>query len=323
MGVLITGMHRSGTSMLAEWISQTGLGMGDGPAFETDTANPHGLFERRDVVGFNDHWLGVLGGSWWAPPKVPDQTWRSISGEQLSEARRNLDFFRARFSDWYVKDPRLSLLLPLWDRLALQTLPVVICLRPPRDVAMSLRMRDGITLRRALALWLAYNRAIYASTAGRSFLTVDLMRTLERPETTAGTVMDFLHNLGLKGSGDAFTMARSTDPGLLRQRCERLPGSAERLAEDVDEVYQQMRRLHGVASQDETFDLQLPDWAVEALDEATEVWDLQVRGEILEFHLDHERAKLEELHNALTVRLWRLIKRGRTTQGPGSSGVDA
>ena len=39
MGVLITGMHRSGTSMLAEWISQTGLGMGDGPAFETDTAS--------------------------------------------------------------------------------------------------------------------------------------------------------------------------------------------------------------------------------------------------------------------------------------------
>lgn len=317
MGVLITGMHRSGTSMLAEWVSHTGLTMGEGPGFEVDSANPRGLFERRDVVDFNDHWLGVLGGSWWAPPNVKEQTWRSVNAEELTAARRELDVFRARFSGWFVKDPRLSLLLPLWDRLALHTLPAVVAIRKPRDVAMSLHMRNGLTLRRGLALWLAYNRALFSHMQGRAFLVLDLTSTLERPESAAEALLGFLDSLDLKGSGDAFSIASSTDPALLRQQCERLPGSAERLAQDVDAAYDRMRALHAVSARDETFDLQLPDWATEALDEAGEVWDLQVRKEIVESHydqaqarLDEARARLQELHDVPTVRVWRWIRRG-------------
>lgn len=317
MGVLITGMHRSGTSMLAEWVSHTGLSMGEGPRFEVDSANPRGLFERRDVVDFNDRWLGVLGGSWWAPPNVKEQTWRSVNGDELTAGRRELDLFRARFSGWFVKDPRLSLLLPLWDRLALHTLPVVVSLRQPRDVAMSLHMRSGMTLRRGLALWLAYYRALFLHMQGRACLVLDLTRTLERPEQSADALLTFLDSLELKGAGNAFAIASNTDPALLRQECERLPGSAERLAQDVDAAYEQMRALHGVSALDEVFDLRLPDWAAEALDEASEVWDLQVRKEIVEGHYDRAQARLEEaqarlleLHNVPTVRLWRWVRRG-------------
>lgn len=318
MGVVISGMHRSGTSMIAEWISLTGLGMGEGPRYEADTANPKGLFERKDIVAFNDRWLGVLGGAWWAPPNVQEQTWRSIEPLKLSAARPEIDLLRARFGGWFVKDPRLSLLMPLWDRLALTTLPTVVSLRQPRDVAMSLHMRNGMTLRRALALWLAYYQAIFSNTKGREFLVLDVTRSLERPEHAAETLLDFLESLNLKGASDPFTIASSTDPSLLRQQCQRLPGSAERLAGDLDEAYEHMRALHAITTHDENFDLRMPDWAIEALDESREVWDLQVQKEIVQGHLDRVQGQLDraearllELHNVPTVRLWRMIRGGK------------
>ena len=73
MAVVITGMHRSATSMLAEWAVRAGATVGDGPLFDVDAANPRGLYERRDVVAFNDTWLTDFGGAWWAPPR----SWRA------------------------------------------------------------------------------------------------------------------------------------------------------------------------------------------------------------------------------------------------------
>lgn len=317
MGVLITGMHRSGTSILAQWVAQTGLGTGDGPLFEVNPANPRGLYEREDVVRFNDRWLGILGGSWWAPPFIKEQTWRSIDGGELDRDRFALDYFRADFSNWYAKDPRLSLLLPLWDRLALQKIPAIVAVRRPRDVAMSLNMRNGLTLRRGLALWLAYNRAIFSHTLGRSFVVLDLARSMERPEQTAENLLSFLQELGLKGSGDPFTITENLEAGLLRQHYDRLEGTSESLARELDDVYEYLRALHGAHQRDVHHTLPMPDWAAETLDELTEFWDMKVRGDILEDKLRRTRNevqkahdRLEELHNVPSVRVWRWVKRG-------------
>ena len=40
VGVVITGMHRSGTSMLGQWVAGMGLGAGDGPELDHTSANP-------------------------------------------------------------------------------------------------------------------------------------------------------------------------------------------------------------------------------------------------------------------------------------------
>ncbi len=192
MGVVITGMHRSGTSMLGQWAARTGLVMGDGPLFTTDTANPRGLFERQDVVDFNDRWLADLGGSWWAPPFVTEQMWRSLDPHRLETARDEIDLFHGANTNWFVKDPRLSVLLPLWDRLCLQQLPVVVGVRQPRAVAMSLHVRNGTTLRRGLALWVAYNRALFKQAQERHVLVLELERTFAEPADAAEALLGFL-----------------------------------------------------------------------------------------------------------------------------------
>lgn len=280
MGVLITGMHRSGTSMFGQWADTMGLSAGSGLGFETTSANPRGLYERRDVAEFNERWLGVLGGSWWAPPFVKEQTWRSIDEQHLDQDRRNLDLFAAGFRDWYAKDPRLSLLLPLWDRLTLQRLPIVVGLRPPRDVAMSLNVRNGTTLRRGLALWVAYNRALLRHTGGRDFMILDLPATTRDPADAADRMLTFLRDVGLPVSADTTAMASGMETDLIRQDCERLEGSAERLAEDLDPIYRELADMHGTAQTDTVHRLPLPDWAGEALDELGEFWDLTVQLDI-------------------------------------------
>lgn len=284
MGVAITGMHRSGTSMLGQWAARAGLVMGDGPLFTTDTANPRGLFERQDVVEFNDRWLADLGGSWWAPPFVTEQMWRSLDPHRLETARDEIDLFQGANSNWFVKDPRLCALLPLWDRLCLQRLPVVAAVRQPRAVAMSLHVRNGTTLRRGLALWVAYNRALFKQAQERHVLVLELERTFAEPTVAADALLGLLAQVGLKTTGDAGKIAADVEPRLLRQHSERLQGSAERLAEDLDEMYSALCEAHALPQRHLGNPVHVPDWAAEALAELTQEWAMRVRLNQFEMH---------------------------------------
>lgn len=273
MAVIITGMHRSGTSMVAQWAAESGLSMGNGPTFDTDAANPRGLYERRDVVAFDDAWLADLGGCWWAPPFVTEERWRALDDHRLEAARGELDLFDPDQKRWFVKDPRLALLLPLWDRLCLRRLPVVVVVRPPREVAMSLHVRNGMTLRRGLALWVAYNRAVFKRTHQRQVLVLDLPATLAEPEAAQQVLREFV-------SGD--TGPIEVEPGLVRQGSRPLPGYAERLATDLDQMYAKAAALHAVPGTELGNPIEVPDWAEETLAELSGQWRLQTRLRDLE-----------------------------------------
>jgi hypothetical protein len=273
--------------MLAQWVSQLGAAPGDGPLYEANAANPRGLYERRDIVDFNDRWLTLLGGSWWSPPSVKAQTWRSIDPKELDKDRASFDIFEPDQNGWFVKDPRLSLLLPLWDRLALQRLPVLIGLREPRDVAMSLNVRNGMTLRRGLALWAVYNREIFGHLAGRRSLVVDLTAGFEDPDSAVKAVAVFLSGQDLPVFDQHVdSTGAGVESYLRRHRCAELEGSAERLAKDLDEVYHALADRHLVEENGDSFDIPMPDWVCETLDELTEFWDMKIRVDILEGDLE-------------------------------------
>src|SRR5690349_16741727 len=141
MKVVVTGMHRSGTSAVAGLVDVL-LPAGSGPVMPGRLENPRGFFEREDVAGFNDAWLGTFDAAWWAPRVLSAADFAAVPEQDLIDARGRLDLTSAE-EDWYVKDPRLSLLLPLWDRLVLEHLPVVVCIRHPLAVADSLALRNG------------------------------------------------------------------------------------------------------------------------------------------------------------------------------------
>jgi hypothetical protein len=68
--VVILGMHRSGTSMVAEALASGGLYVGEtAELLSGQEDNPHGFWEREDVVALNDAILSDNEATWYCPPQ--------------------------------------------------------------------------------------------------------------------------------------------------------------------------------------------------------------------------------------------------------------
>ncbi|MDQ3696166.1 MAG: sulfotransferase [Chloroflexota bacterium] len=171
MPVCITGMHRSGTSMVAKVLRDSGLYIGsDADIMPAADENPEGFWENVKFVELNDELLARLGGGWDCPPPAACD-WSSPALTALRPAARTLI---AEFSDherWGWKDPRTSFTLPFWQSL-LGDMRIVVVLRNPLEVARSLRARNGFSYALGLTLWrLTYQRLIAAVPAADRVVT--------------------------------------------------------------------------------------------------------------------------------------------------------
>ena len=158
-GLLVLGMHRSGTSALARALALCGADIGV-RLLGASAGNEAGHWEDAFAVEAHERLLAACGAAWDAPLSLPED-WRA--GEPGRAAAREVAAYvagdRAAHPLWAVKDPRLSLFAPLWveaAREAGQALGAVLVLRHPLEVAASLAQRDGIGTGRALLLWLEY-----------------------------------------------------------------------------------------------------------------------------------------------------------------------
>ena len=275
MSVIVTGMHRSGTSATARVVEAFGLTAGAGPMMEPAPDNPRGFFERRDVADFNDAWLRKLGGAWWAPPAVRAQTWQHLDELELRGARAQIDLFGPESTSWYSKDPRTALLLPLWDRLALREHPVIVCVRHPGEVAASIGLRNGFSARRALALWSAYTTAAVNHAATRPAMVIDYAAFLDAPTRTAAALEEFLQQTG-HASGPDWSLDRAAR---LLERTLRRASAREWGAElperaSLLEVYRDLAKCHAQPLT-EVARIALPGWVEEVLAELRELYEQQ------------------------------------------------
>jgi hypothetical protein len=164
----ILGMHRSGTSLAANVARELGAAMGQ-DLMPANDFNQEGYAEDIYVVQQHDQVMAELGRSWntlrGTLPLPADWT----ESPAFDKARENLaayltaEFSRVGDQIWALKDPRISILLPLWLRLAtdlgFELLPV-LCVRNPDAVAASLEKRDAMPTDIGRLLWLQYNAAI-------------------------------------------------------------------------------------------------------------------------------------------------------------------
>jgi hypothetical protein len=155
--LLVLGMSRSGTSLLANVLHTLGaalphdlMGAGHG--------NPRGHFEPRGLVALNDGILESLDRRWDDPRPIPAGWFRSRPAYQFLE--RITDQIRLSYGDaplLVIKDPRLCRLLPLYldalDVLDIEPL-VILQMRPVAEVVQSLVDRDDMPTSRAEFLWL-------------------------------------------------------------------------------------------------------------------------------------------------------------------------
>lgn len=154
-------MHRSGTSFLTEALSHLGAALPKSisPAAED---NLRGHFESKKFVDFHENLLNRY-----------NEYWHSVNYENLISRMSNDDKCEAirtikeilvedyeTLSFILLKDPRVSLVLPLWEELLKQEEGLesyfVIALRHPFEIASSLFKRNKFSITRSLMIYLNY-----------------------------------------------------------------------------------------------------------------------------------------------------------------------
>ncbi|MEE9414334.1 MAG: glycosyltransferase [Acidimicrobiales bacterium] len=190
--ILVTGMHRSGTSAATGAIAALGATAGDGLR-ESGPDNQMGYYELQKVADIHDHLLESVGRSWHDPRPLPTgqlghlASWRS--------ARRQLvSVLEEEFSDsdlFVVKDPRISRLLPLWAEVLEEfgaSPHFVIVTRDPKEVAASLALRNGFSAKKSAALWIDHLVAAEFDTRGRPRTFVAYEELLFDPVEVLGKI---------------------------------------------------------------------------------------------------------------------------------------
>jgi GT2 family glycosyltransferase/glycosyltransferase involved in cell wall biosynthesis len=187
-GVIILGMHRSGTSALAGTLRLRGVEFGSPlmPGHVDD--NPRGFFEHLGVVDVHERLLASVGYTWDDPRSLPPER---VTGEEAMPFRRELaEILRTTFSGaplWAVKDPRLCRLLPVWLGLLsdIGSAPhFVVIHRRTAEVAASLARRNGFSPEKAALLWADHVLQTELHTRGHPRVFVSFDRFLSDPEAT-------------------------------------------------------------------------------------------------------------------------------------------
>lgn len=238
--LVITGMHRSGTSFTASLLQAAGLFIGDqlmGP----HASNPLGHFEDLDFYEFDRHLLrshGISddGFACSAAPK-PGLPFRQ-------EALRLVEKRRARGTSWGWKDPRSALLLDFWHSVIPEA-RFLFVFRTPWDVVDSLYRRGDAVLASnaplALDVWKHVNGLIvdFARSHPERTLVRDVAQIAAAPDATLASVRETL-GIPLSDAPSTFRAElMSTAPA---DRADIMA----RVAPDCIEVWQHLRELAGI-----------------------------------------------------------------------------
>ncbi len=162
--LIITGMHRSGTSLTAAFLQSLGVYLGNN-LLKGSYANPQGYFEDVDFLSFQRQLLssccpqeerGFPDWGW-----TESELWDKQQFSRYVEPAKRLVFARQNQSQiWGWKDPRTTLLLDFW-RGIVPDVGYVLIYRYPWDVADSI-LRLNVPFFRenpdfCLRVWRFYN----------------------------------------------------------------------------------------------------------------------------------------------------------------------
>ena len=174
---VVLGMHRSGTSAATQLLALAGANL-PGRLIEGDEHNARGYFEPWRIAVFNDQRLRAAGSAW-HDPFVHPYVRVGDDAQETAWRAKAMALFQEEYEGAAIpllKDPRVSVLMPLW-RPVLEDLGhelrCVIPVRHPLAVAGSLAKRDGFPVEKSVLLWVAYMLAAEAGSRGLKRVFID------------------------------------------------------------------------------------------------------------------------------------------------------
>jgi hypothetical protein len=196
--VVVLGMHRSGTSLVANLLNSLGVDLGQ-ELMPADEHNLAGYWESKTIFEIHKQILKELNCDWHNPPlSFPAEWWRK---PKIEELKGNLvEFVHSECERteriWGFKDPRTAILLPMWKEIfeELQLEPLyILTIRHPASVADSLSTRDHFASAHSEALWLKTNLDILSHAQDKLRAIVDYDRWFDCGLEQARTVINCLN----------------------------------------------------------------------------------------------------------------------------------
>jgi len=218
--VVILGLHRSGTSLLAMGLEALGFDLrleND----ERDENNPTGYKEQAEIRAFNDRLLSHLETSWddwsfrsglidWDAPDM--HYWILEALEILARVFRGSE--RSA-----LKDPRITMLFPFWQRVLCKTtwqVRFILAMRNPEEVAISQVTRAtrdpdrNLLIRESepmLALWAVTMYEFLKHPPEQGFLAIDFNLLQNQPDRALAAVVGYFD---LRGADDVIREFRTS-----------------------------------------------------------------------------------------------------------------
>ena len=157
---IITGMHRSGTSLASSLIQSSGVDIGR-KLLGANISNPKGHFENLDFINFHECVLNSQ--------SLSQEGWTTQNNiyvsQQLMDQASLIITENSKKNHWGWKDPRTVLFLDFWIDLLPQAY-FIFMYREPWEVIDSLYRRGDHAFYRdpkyALLVWMHYNKNILA-----------------------------------------------------------------------------------------------------------------------------------------------------------------
>jgi hypothetical protein len=184
--IIVTGMHRSGTSIITKSLEAIGCQLGSDNFIPTiKKSNEFGFFEDKDFNALNIEIMKSLNISWHSPQFkiINNSSYSSILIEKgISLIKKKLDM-----NINVLKDPVASLFLGYWFQVFQKcniNLHVIECIRNPLAVALSLKKRDDFNHRFSFYLYNFYNFAFIENKKRFRFKysIIDYDNFLKKPE---------------------------------------------------------------------------------------------------------------------------------------------
>ena len=238
--LVITGMHRSGTSVTAQTLQAAGLFIGE-RLMPAHWSNPDGHFEDLD---FHELSRAIIADNGYPCSGLLSDVRISVSISRRAEAQALVARRRALGVPWGWKDPRSVLLLDLWADL-LPEAHFLFTFRAPWDVTDSLFRRGDPACQDdpmlGLRTWLHYCRAIrdFVRAEPSRSVVFEVSQLSSAPDRCIGEVSSRT-GIRLDGSVDRFRpehMSAVTD--------EAHVALAHALSPEATRVYSELCALSG------------------------------------------------------------------------------
>ena len=185
--IVVLGMHRSGTSVIARGLQVMGVELGDNLMPASEGNNPRGFWEDVDINALNMEMLHSLKSDWhFLTPIQPADVDTLCANGYLERAVEMLRKKTAGVNVFGFKNPRVAKLLRFWKVVfthARMDVGYILVIRHPLSVCQSLAKRDGFDFGKSYLLWLEHVIGSLAGTEGENRVVVDYDIFMQAPET--------------------------------------------------------------------------------------------------------------------------------------------